>query len=64
MNYKWFDGGRITVSIPGDKELIQISEGIYEVIDRELYIKSKQGSSNTPVLLTNQTEKPQIYWEI
>jgi hypothetical protein len=64
MNYKWFDGGRITVSIPGDKELIQISEGIYEVIDRELSIETGRGSSNTPVLLTNQTEKPQIYWEI
>ena len=56
MNYKWFDGGRITVSIPGDKELIQISEGIYEVIDRKLSIETGRGSSNTPVLLTRKIE--------
>jgi len=64
MNYKCFEGKGIMILIPSDKELIQISEGIYKVIDRKSFIESEQGSSNTPVLLTNQTEKPQIYWEI
>jgi hypothetical protein len=64
MNYRCFIKKGIMILIPSNMEFIKISEGLYKVIDRKLSIESEQGSSNTPVLMTNQTEKPQIYWEI
>lgn len=41
-------------------KIIGIDNGIY-ILES---VSEERGSSNTPVLLTNQTEKPQIYWEI
>jgi len=49
---------------PHNKEIaskiVAIDNGIY-ILES---IEQGQGSSNTPVLLTNKNEKPQIYWEI
>ena len=41
-------------------KIVAIDNGIY-ILES---IEQDQGVSNTPVLLTKQNQKPQIYWEI
>ena len=64
MTFKLFYKNGITILIQDNQELIKISDDVYKIMDKNLLVESGQGSSNTPVLMTNQNKKPQIYWEI
>ena len=64
MTFKLFYKNGITMLIQDNQELIKISDDVYKVMDKNLLVESRQGYSNTPVLMINQDKKPQIYWEI